>query len=107
MSVVWKSQVTHTAIEVIGEECRSATYTTNAGTPLIYALGAVFDAPGGQLLNPYEPKRKMELGQFADESVARKVCEAFCAGKSESEIAEIARAAAEAAALGPRPVGAS
>lgn len=107
MDVVWTSQVTHTGVKIIGNECRSATYTTNAGTPLIYALGTVFDAPGGQIRNPYEPKQKVELGQYGDERVARAVCEAFCEGKSAMEIAEVARGAAEAALASPKGPGPS
>lgn len=104
MDVVWSSQVTHTGIKVVGSECRSATYTTNAGTPLIYALGTVFDAPGGQVHDPYNPKSKTELGQFTDERVARAACEAFCEGKSQAEIIEAIRALTESLALAVKAV---
>jgi hypothetical protein len=99
MDVVWTSQVTHTGIKVVGTECRSATYTTNAGTPLVYALGTVFDAPGGQVSDPYHPKSKTELGQFTDERVARAACEAFCEGKSEEEILDVVRSLTASLAL--------
>lgn len=98
MDVVWSSQVTHTGIKVVGSECRSATYTTNAGSPFIYALGTVFDAPGGQVLDPYHPKSKTELGQFTDERVARVACEAFCEGKTTEEIIEVVSATTAALA---------
>lgn len=107
MDVIWTSQVTHTGVKVIGSECRSATYTTNAGTPLIYALGTVFDAPGGQVVNPYEPKEKVELGQYGDERVARAVCEAFCEGKSAAEIEALARATVTALATTAKATGPS
>lgn len=101
--VIWTSQVAHTGVLTVNNECRSATYTINAGSPLVYALGTVFDAPGGSVSNPYHPRSRTELGQYSDERVARAVCEAFCQGKSESEIAEVARASAEALAATAAP----
>lgn len=91
MPVIWTSQVTHTAVLRAGNEARSATYTMNAGSPLIYALGTVFDAPGGEVVDPYHPRSRVELGQFADERVARAVCEAFCEGHGVEQLSEVAR----------------
>lgn len=88
---IWTSQVTHTAVKRGPNEVRSATYTLGAGSPLIYALGTVFDAKNGKEVDPYHPSSRTELGHFADERVARAVCEAFCAGLGVEQLSEVAR----------------
>lgn len=91
MDIVWTSQVTHTAVKIVGQECRSATYTQNPGS-LVYCIGTTFDAPGGSVANPYEPTTRVDIGNFADERVARAACEAFCEGKTLPEISDVVRA---------------
>lgn len=88
--IVWTSQVTHTAVKIMGELCRSATYTQAPGT-LIFAIGTVFEAPGG-MPSHSGPVSRVEIGNFADERVARAACEAFCQGRTLPEISEIVRA---------------
>lgn len=91
MPIVWTSQVTHTAVLTVGQTVRSATYTQAPGS-LIFAIGTVFDAPGGVVVDPLHASSKHELGNYADERTARLACEAFCEGKTPAEIADLVRA---------------
>lgn len=79
-TIRWSSQVTHTAMAIIGLELFNATYTTSNGGSSIYALGTVFDIDQGQV-KVFEPKRKIELGSHTDERAARAACESFCRGE--------------------------
>lgn len=79
-TIRWSSQITHTAMAIIGLELFNATYTTSNGGTSIYALGTVFDIDQGQV-KVFEPKRKIELGSHTDERAARAACESFCRGE--------------------------
>ena len=79
MSIVWSSQVTHTAAALIGGEHYLATYTLGER---IYAVGMVFDGASRDLT---VPPRRIELGTHTVEQAARAACEAFCRGEVDPE----------------------